>query len=254
MKPIVAMDFDGVICDSIDECLLTAHNAYHHLEGDTSITQDVGALDPEFVTRFRHLRYLVRPASEYWVLVHWLKTDGGMLEVDRFEQLVIEYRDTLIEFESAFFQARVQLRSAGAAHWADLHLPYEEFSSGWHAVRAACTIHLVTTKDLESVRHFNRSWDLGLEDDHLWTHERACSKAWAIRQIATNEGCSPSEIAFVDDDPRHLRDVSVTGACCFWASWGYSGTAEGTESRDLPPISLGRIADLLCHLPHGGSR
>ena len=29
MVKIIALDFDGVICDSISECLLTAYNAYY---------------------------------------------------------------------------------------------------------------------------------------------------------------------------------------------------------------------------------
>ena len=28
MTKIVALDFDGVICDSIDECLLVSYNAF----------------------------------------------------------------------------------------------------------------------------------------------------------------------------------------------------------------------------------
>lgn len=254
MKSIVALDFDGVICDSIDECLLTAHNAYHRLGGHAPLAKDLSSLNPDFVTRFRRLRYLVRPAREYWLLIHWLETQNGDLELDRFERLREEYRSTLAAFEPAFFEARDSLRRADAGHWSDLHQPYEEFASGWHAVRTACTVHMVTTKDLESVRHFNRLWDLGFEDDHLWTHERAPSKAWAIRRIAMIEGCSPSEITFVDDDPRHLRDVSETGARCFWVSWGYSGTVAvgGQRSGNQSLESLERISDLLHHLNDPG--
>ena len=37
MKPIIALDFDGVICNSMEECLLTAHNAYHRFQGSSAL-------------------------------------------------------------------------------------------------------------------------------------------------------------------------------------------------------------------------
>lgn len=247
MKPVVALDFDGVICDSLDECLLTAYNAYRRFDGETGRAHSVSELDLDFVSRFRRQRYLVRPAPEYWLLVHWLLSQPDDLDMESFEALRGDYKDTLTAFEPIFFDVRTELRRTDAEFWSGLHRPYEECATSWDSLSRICKIHLVTTKDLESVRHFNGLWELGLQDDRLWTHERAPSKAWAIRRIAVTENCTPSDIAFVDDDLRHLRDVSETGARCYWASWGYTSAAGFSLDTRSGASSLAQLSDLLDH-------
>ena len=222
MKPVVALDFDGVICDSMDECLLTAYNACHRFQGSSAWADDVSKLDPGFVTRFRRLRYLVRPAQEYWLLVHWLYTYTVDLDQSRFDALKVEYSNVLAKFEPVFFEARCNLRAANPTMWSALHRLYPEFVDGWDRVRTRCSMHVVTTKDALSVQHFNQLWGLGIERDRLWTKERMCSKPSAIQQIARWAGCPPTHVVFVDDHPDHLREVSATGAQCYWAAWGYT--------------------------------
>lgn len=228
--PVLALDFDGVICDSVDECILTATNAYYRFEGNPAWSDDLSKLSVEYVTRFRRLRYLVRPAREYWLLVYWLNTQAGDLDQTQFDALKREYTDTLVKFETVFFETRDELRKANPARWFAWHRLFPEFIIGWEELRGRCSAYIVTTKDLRSVQSFNELWNLGLERDRLWTREGSCSKPSAIVQIARLEGCAAADIAFVDDHPEHLREVSATGARCYWAAWGYTKKNEAVNN------------------------
>jgi len=252
MEPLIALDFDGVICDSLDECLITAYNAYHRIRGGTSWINDLSGVKPAVAGRFRQTRHLARNAPEFWLVIHWALTEKDLLDMAQFNALKPDYFDHCAAFEPVFFESRRQLQSENLSKWLALHRIYPEFLDGWEDVRGRFPIHIVTTKDLVSVQHFNRHWQLGIPDDQLWTKERRLTKAETIRQIAARSGCQPANVLFVDDHPQHVRDVASTGARCFWASWGFLG-AQGNstpEGEGVVFTKITRLADiLLCLRP-----
>lgn len=225
MKPLLALDFDGVICDSLDECLVSACNARHRLRGKQKLVRTPADIDPELVARFRRHRYLVRGAGEYEALLHWLLTRDDDPTPHAFTEAVRLRSAEVIAFQPVFFIVRTALRSADAAVWTALHRHYVQATDGWAALHRTHDVHLVTTKDLASVRHFNRVWDLGLDDDRLHTCERFVNKAGAVSRLASSRGARPRDVTFVDDHPGHLADVAATGARCLWAQWGYTARA-----------------------------
>ena len=237
MKPIVALDFDGVICDSIDECMLSAFNAYHFLDGGSKWVDSLFKINPEFSRRFRFLRYLVRPAKEYWLLVNWIYKHDDNIDQSKFDILKKEYADHLVEFEPLFFEARHRLRVENPAGWLALHRLYPEFLQGWDKVRNHSSVYIVTDKDLLSVQYVIQLWGLSIAKEHLWTKEKRLSKSFAIDQISMQTDCPPRNILFVDDNPHYLSEVSMVGARCFWASWGYSNFETAQKVDEFPHLA-----------------
>ncbi|MQY62797.1 MAG: hypothetical protein GH143_00570, partial [Calditrichaeota bacterium] len=184
MKPVITLDFDGVICDSLEECLVTAYNAYHRLEGSDHWANSTADIRPEVADSFRRLRHYARNAQEFWVIIHWCITDGGALSQARYDTLTSRYAARLPVFEPIFFESRHILSSADLDRWLGLHRMYPEFCDGWNAVKGQFPVHIVTTKDLVSVQYFNRHWRLGIPDEHLWTKERALVKGEIVQRIA----------------------------------------------------------------------
>jgi len=250
VKPVITLDFDGVICDSLEECLVTAYNAYHRLEGSDRWADSTADIRPEVADSFRRLRHYARNAPEFWVIMHWCITDGGALSQARYDALTSRYAAKLPLFEPVFFESRHVLSSTDLDRWLDLHRMYPEFCDGWNAVKGQFPVHIVTTKDLVSVQYFNRHWQLRIPDEHLWTKERALAKGEIVQRIAVESGQPIQNVLFVDDHPHHVREVAVTGARCFWASWGFLG-ARGNgpvagEGKVFTKIS--RLADLKPYL------
>ena len=225
MKPLLALDFDGVICDSLDECLVSAYNARHRLRGKQNLVRTPADIDPDLVARFRRHRHLVRGAGEFEALLHWLLTCDDDPTAHTFAEAMRLRAAEVIAFQPIFFIVRTALRSADPAAWTALHRHYIQAAEGWTELGETHEVHLVTTKDLASVRHFNREWELGLDDDRLHTCERFVNKAGAVSRLASSHGARPQDVTFVDDHPGHLVDVAVTGARCLWAQWGYTAHA-----------------------------
>ncbi|UCD36641.1 MAG: hypothetical protein JSW54_07295 [Fidelibacterota bacterium] len=248
MKPHVALDFDGVICDSVDECHITALNAYHRLAGEKQWVDGLESLNPAAVDRFRSLRYLARNAAEFWLLIHLTYHQDGPVDEDQFACLSREHAATLAAFEPGFFEAREQLRSADLGKWLDLHRIYPQFLDGWKTIQASHPVYLVTTKDLASIQHFIRHWKLSIPEDHLWTKERGTDKAQAVLTFAETAGVNPADFFFVDDHPHHVRLVAATGARCFWASWGFLGAYGPASAVGSKLAAIDRMSDLVPHL------
>ena len=62
-------DFDGVICDSTDECLITSWNTWQQFKGERQFRYSVSEFDEVFISRFSSVRYRVRGAGEYYALL-----------------------------------------------------------------------------------------------------------------------------------------------------------------------------------------
>ncbi len=84
MQTHLALDFDGVICDSVDECHLTALNAWRLLNGREQPLTDFKVLDQSAVERFRRLRHLAHSAPEFWALIHFTYHEHGAVDRARF--------------------------------------------------------------------------------------------------------------------------------------------------------------------------
>ena len=104
-------------------------------------------------------------------------------------------------------------------------------------MRNSSSVYMVTDKDLWSVQYFIRLWKLGIDKEHLWTKEKRLPKSSAIDQISLQTGCPPGKILFVDDNPHYLSEVSMVGARCFWASWGYSNFETTQKVGEFPHLA-----------------
>lgn len=216
----LAFDFDGVLCNSVDECMLSALSAHSAIEGKGKQSFiRIEEVPPFFRYAFREWRYLVRPAKEYDALCRAISHG---VAIESHFNLFKKDESRLSEFEIEFFRFRNEWRSSNPEDWFGMHSEYPSFQDSWSALLALGEIRIVTNKDLASVRAFNDRWQLNLEDDWIWSKERQSSKSEAILRIANELEISASEVHFIDDDPKYLEEVSKTGAATYWASWGYT--------------------------------
>ncbi len=221
MKTIIALDFDGVICDSIDECLVTAWNAYLSMNGKLANNSTPDQLPRDFVDTFYKLRYLVRPSGEYGILIDAIQQGITELSEVAFQQMCNGRIDFMSAYERQFYVERNRYRDTDWDGWIKLHRRYDESLAGWQELSQQVSLYIVTKKDLESIRRFNREWSLGLIEDRIYARDCELSKSDAILEIIRLNNTTPDRVYFIDDHPGHLREVAPTGVNCRWASWGY---------------------------------
>ena len=71
MPKYIALDFDGVICNSMDECMLVSFCSYFDLSISRNRFSEISSDQKE---NFKNYRYLVGPAHEYFDLWNAIET------------------------------------------------------------------------------------------------------------------------------------------------------------------------------------
>lgn len=248
MKPILALDFDGVINDSLDECLISSYNAWQVIDSSPKWAWSNADIPQPIVDCFRANRYHARNGAEFWLILMASKHSSNAVTSETFDRLRQEHEPFLLEFEQIFFNVRTRYRTEDMDRWLNLHTRYAQSVEHWHDLLISATCHIVTTKDLASVKFFNQHWQLGINEDNLWTREMDLPKSEIIKLIARKADCPTSNIHFVDDHPDQVSSVAMTGANVYWASWGFQGALVNSLPGSIPFPALTNLADLLKYM------
>lgn len=216
----LALDFDGVICDSIHECLVTSYHAFRAQERSAALPSDIPAsLRRHFYAR----RGFVRPSGHYYLLWKWItEFPDRLLSPQMFESLEASYGDAVARFGRAFHEARDVSREKAAAEWLALNPLYPGVVEAWPAL-LAWPRYIVTTKDRPSVETILSAHGLGVSGIFA---RGDMTKPDALRSIALRERVPPENVLFVDDNALHLLDARAVGVVTCLARWGY-GPREG---------------------------
>lgn len=233
---IIALDFDGVICNSIKECYVTSLKAYAKMR---NLDPYILKLKADFET-FSEIRYLVRPAKEYFILIDWLyQNPQKKLDLATFKNIRSKFEDELNHFEYYFFAQRNHAQTSSIQDWLQLHTIYEEFSDFWLGLNEEGEVFIVTTKDETSVQLLLKHAGVLMDSQRIWGKERGEDKLNLLQRISREENIELSQIHFVDDNIEHVDHVDSGGVHSYYASWGYS--PENTEMPNDRIISVGSL-------------
>ena len=132
VKKLLIFDFDGVIVNSIDECLLTSYNAFQKFENNgVSLTDDLSDIAPEYHKYFNLYRKFVRPAAEYYLLHRGYTDNIEIIDSKSYHELLILHKDKLPHYQKEFFNERNRLRFIDKEKWISLHNIYKHLADCW---------------------------------------------------------------------------------------------------------------------------
>lgn len=222
----VGLDFDGVLCDSINECYVTAGRAYRKMLEETESASSFEA-SPEFASFFREYRHFVRPAGEYFLLFQsYFQHPELKLTEQVFQKLVQKYHNEINKFEEMFFAARELARQESLDRWLELHTFYAGVTEFLAEPKLQQKIVIITMKDQHSVDLLLRK--MGQRNIAVYGNEyikRFGSKENIISSLLQEYCLAPQHFHYLDDNLQHLREIKPTRVNCYFAAWGYSSVA-----------------------------
>jgi phosphoglycolate phosphatase-like HAD superfamily hydrolase len=219
--PLLALDFDGVLCDSSAECAIVSANArLTLLEPDRRPVFSLAAASPEDFQRFTAFRYLVRTAAQYLLL--WDQLDAGSpihptLPLER--QTPADPR-RLAAFQTLFYQIRRGWRESDYHSWLTHNPIHPAVDSSLDALGHVPDLRIVSAKDEESIRSILARHGLELERNQVLGREYG-DKREVLARIATE--FPGRDICFVDDNIDNIALAAMPGVRCLLADWGYVG-------------------------------
>lgn len=214
---LLAIDFDGVLCDSVRECFVGSWLAFY--EKILGSTPPAVGLDD--YRRFRRFRPFIRSGEDY-VLLQRVIHDGIELgdQADFDRQLVAEGPERMEEFGNAFYGVREQLLQSQRLFWLALNPLFPGLVRPIQALREDSRCIILSTKRPPFIReillHHGIDWPLA-----RILHPGKGRKWDTIQEQLEKRGEPSGTVVFVEDQPDHFADCPQERARCLLAVWGY---------------------------------
>lgn len=234
---MLALDFDGVLFDSIREVLAVATQTYLRLEPDATLVRELaqrGEDDPHFLA-FRSLVPFGNRAEDFGVALSALQRRLILDDQESYDHLYESFDPSWLDrYHRIFYRCRRELRNASPKRWLGLHRPYTSFIDVLDRHQRNCHFAIVTAKDRESVHkllvHFQLQSMFPAElilDKEVGIHKTAHLQALAVQLGLPIRG-----MRFVDDKLNHLERAASLGVRPVLAAWGYNSAREHRLARD----------------------
>jgi phosphoglycolate phosphatase-like HAD superfamily hydrolase len=240
MTDVLALDFDGLICDGLAECVLVTWNSHHGRGLDAFGDAGLGEVPADFVERFRaarsyarHLGHFVVPLVTAQPIVSQAEFDAAYADV---EPLDVE------AFVTAAGAYRRRARAERPGDWLRFHAIYPGLRDLLAA--AAVPVYVVTAKDADSVIRILADHGIGLDAGRVYGELR--SKVAALGEIAEREGAGREAVMFLDDSIANVVEARREGFSALWATWGYHAREhyDVAARASVPAIALADVQRL----------
>ena len=243
---ILALDFDGVIVDSVLDSLFVGHNAYLRLYGQGKKKYFGGELFTfknweetkkqyqEEIKYYRTLRPYIRGATDYGLIQKVIEENKSVKNQEEFDN----YRKT-VEFnfkayEKEFFKERERLQNINYRAWFNLEPPYPKVIEGIKKLLEEETKIVIATSNRRKAiaRSFTPEYfGFTIEAEGILDKRYGEDKSEQMKHIVKLYNVKFEEINFVDDQVSHLIQTRLLGVKVLLAGWSYATDIQKEETR-----------------------
>lgn len=231
-EKVLFLDFDGVICDSVDECFVSSWLAYEEYVGHQQ-----PAVDLSDYALFKQYRPLIRRGADYLLLQYCIGNKIPLLNQSDFDKQADRLGDAeMDELHTRFYAARGKLLEESRDYWLNLHRIYPGMYETLDAVQN--TAWILTTKEVSFVNEILKSKGLN------WQEERIiCSGKRRKLEVIGELLQDDQDAVFIDDQIDHFYGDSDKDVSCFLAAWGY--VQPEWLQRDVTVLKIGDFVELI---------
>lgn len=237
-RHILALDFDGVICNSAEECLTTSYGLYAAARGEDDDDRP-GRIPAAFRERFFALRPYSRDGQDYVLILHIIEQGLAIESQDDFDRATDALAPELMalyglrelrELEDVFQARRRARRAANDADWLASNLLYGGMRAALMAHRQQFnSIFITTSKPTAPARDILTCNDIMLPDDHVLGQDKVGEskhKNKHLARVGDATGVPMTNIHFLEDQVSHLEAASPLQVKRYLAGWGYNTAAQ----------------------------
>lgn len=243
----LALDFDGVLCDSAREVFTIAVRTYARLHpGSAVVEATLSEPRPEDASidlspaatyaDFRQLMPLGRRSEDFGVALHAMELGLELDDQeawDGFHRLLAP--EWLRAFHLAFYETRDRLRTGDTARWLALYDCYPGLAPFLRRAAGHVALAVVTARDAASVDVLLEH--LGIADliprRLRLDKETGIHKTEHLTALAERLGVGFEEITFIDDRVNQLERVAPLGVRPVLAGWGHNTPREHARAAAL---------------------
>lgn len=247
---ILALDFDGVLCNSVYEGLQSAWRVYRDIWGGTG-----DGPPPEVTATYVRLRPALEIGWEFPIVLRAILQ--GIPEETLLREFQTKWRSRMLEehhlsqvdLAARFDAARDAWIQKDLASWLGCQHLYPGIADRLKALlQGDVQVFVLTTKEGRYAHLIMERSGVTFPAERIWGKERDRPKAALLRVVRQEHGVAYRDIWFVEDRLKTLRSVQkqadLGAVGLFLATWGYTTPAEqaevATDSR-ITPLSLAQF-------------
>jgi len=218
---LLAVDFDGVICQSTDECMVTAYNAWNAYNGSDKFFSTIEDIPDEEADIFRTNRGYVRSGGEYYILMRMLSENKTLSGQQHFDELARQWHSACMAFSSMFYKSRQRLMRQNIGRWIALHHVFSEVLKKIEKHITNGQTYIITMKDRNSVDTILADKGLNVPEEKVLDKDSFPTKLAALEHLAKKHRISHANVRFLDDNVTHLLEPLARGFDVYLARWGF---------------------------------
>ena len=240
---IIALDFDGVICDSVVEMALSGYQAAHRFWPET-MAESPGN---EFVETFTRLRPVIKTGFESILLAKLIQDQREEREIlTGFNDLAIRLQNQYAlnpeKLKSVFARVRDHWIEFKHQEWLDIHQFYPGIIKTLIAFIAnQYRLFIITTKEKRFARQLLDSQNININADCYFGLKDG-RKTDVLADLVHRSEHKESEFYFVEDRLKTLEEVcsrdELKDVQLYLASWGYNTEAQRRKVESSQRINL----------------
>jgi phosphoglycolate phosphatase-like HAD superfamily hydrolase len=244
----IALDFDGVLCDSARETAISAWRAGRAFWPDWQAP----APPRPYVERFLRVRPWLETGYQAVVMMRMIA--DGLADADFAERLPEHCQDWLQrlglrreDLVRRFGQARDEWIRDDFPSWLASHAFYPGVIDAVRRALERAAVFVLTTKQERFARALLESQAVFLPGERLWGLDRSRAKVADLLELAAGQG--EGSVHFVEDRAETLRQVlaepALAGVHLYYASWGYGTAADLAWAERHPRVRVWGLDDFL---------
>ncbi len=246
-KKLLALDFDGVLCNSIHDTIMTAVNTFlkcrepHNLFIEDQLTPetvfDFEKQNPEFMQKFIRLMPLGNFAKDYYVILKII--DDNIFDTISSQKDFDQIRknsdpQTIKTYDNLFYKYRYSLQKNNPDKWAELLPAFPGIPEAVTKLSKNFLLAIATSKDVHSVNILIKKYDISdlFSSKNILDKNFARTKREHITKLRQLHDLDFRDIYFIDDKVSHLLQVNDLNIHTYLATWGFNTEREHKIAED----------------------
>jgi len=250
---ILALDFDGVIVDSVLDSLFVGHNAYLRLYGPGKKKYFGGELFTfenweetkkqyqEEIKYYRTLRPYIRGATDYGLIQKLIEENKFVKNQKDFDHYRKTAKFDFEGYEKEFYKERERLQNINYRAWFNLEPSYPKVIEGIKKLLEERTKVVIATSNRRKAiaKSFTPEYfGFTIKPEDILDKRFGEEKSEQMKQIIKLYNIEFEGIYFVDDQVSHLIQTRPLGVKVFLAGWSYATKTQKEEAgkQNIPII------------------
>jgi phosphoglycolate phosphatase-like HAD superfamily hydrolase len=243
LPTILALDFDGVICDGLIEYFEVAWRSYCYVWSPVNQTPT-----DDIASKFYRLRPVIETGWEMPVLIKALVK--GIAEEKILQEWASIVRELLLqdkleakEIGTKLDSLRDEWIATDLDGWLSLHRFYPGVISKIKAALSSeVKLYIITTKEGRFVQQLLQKEDVNLGQESIFGKEVKRPKYEILRELIQLNNVAPETVWFVEDRLKTLelveKQTDLNNVKLFLADWGYNTQPEREAAQNDKRIQL----------------